>query len=97
MTTGLALIAATAIVRGLVLSVLWGWFVVPLGVTDIGAVEAIGLMTSISFIVYRPPDEASKQKVKEQGAGKAFVAGISTSIFISLFALGMGWLVHLFL
>lgn len=45
---GLAVvIVPLALLRGWVLSLLWGWFIVPLGVPAVGVVHAIG----IAFVV----------------------------------------------
>lgn len=89
----IALIALGSILRGLVLSVLWAWFVQPLGVTDIGIAEAIGLMTIVGLATMRAdPDEDQKKRPP----GERFAEAIGVTIVGSGFALAMGYLVHLF-
>lgn len=81
-------LAALAIVRGAVLSTLWGWFIVPLGVPDINLGEAIGISLIAGFLMPQRPAEK-----KENAAAEAFWLGI----LIAAFALAAGWIVHLFL
>lgn len=38
------------VIDGVLFSVLWGWFVVPLGVRDIGAAHGIGLAIMLSSL-----------------------------------------------
>ena len=54
----LLLIVPSALLNGFVLSKLWGYFVVPLGVMQIGVAHAIGIAMIASFVRsrYRKPD-----------------------------------------
>lgn len=40
--------------RGIVLSYLWLWFVVPLGVTPIGIFQGLGISTIVTFLTFQP-------------------------------------------
>lgn len=76
-------------VRGAVLSQLWAWFVVPLGVVAITLPWALG----ISLIAWFLTDHTSNQY-----EGKS-MSDIVTTVAASalggpLIALGMGWLYH---
>jgi len=44
---GLALIVACALWGGFAASVLWGWFVVPLGVPEVSVLHAMGLTLAL--------------------------------------------------
>lgn len=81
----LALIIAIAAVplRGLCLSVVWGWFMVPLGVNSIGAAHAIGLSTLISFFVDRPDKKSDDEKLW---------ARVAAAVLTPLILLAIGWL-----
>ena len=51
LTSALILIAAIMLIifEGLLFTILWGWFIVPLGVTDINVAHGIGLITMLSL------------------------------------------------
>ena len=82
---------ATTLSRGLVLSILWGWFIVPLGVVPIGVLLAIGI--SITLGVAMPIRLDSKEKTEFPDI---LYAGVARCV-ICFFALGMGAIVNLFL
>lgn len=44
-----AIVIPISFLRAFVLSVLWGWFVVPLGVPEIGIIGAWGLFVTVSL------------------------------------------------
>ena len=44
------LFVVSAIVKGYVLSLLWAWFVVPLGVPTLTVVQAIGVSLTVGFL-----------------------------------------------
>ncbi len=81
--TVLALVA-----RGWSLSLLWGWFVVPLGVAAIGFWHACGISALVTMLVFQKPP-------KDDDADDAVTKALSplvTSILLSLFCAGFGWL-----
>ena len=87
-----AVIAAIATIgyAGFVLSLMWGWFVVPLGVETISWVHAIGLMVVIS--VLNPgwlPEESNKRGF----ADDLWNVVLKSALIITL-AWVAGWLLH---
>jgi hypothetical protein len=80
---GVAGLYLTAILcRGFVLTVLWGWFVVPVfGLPALGIASALGLTVLLNNLL------GHKREAKSL-----------TDIFLmALAALGVGWLIHLFM
>lgn len=70
---------------GFVLSILWGWLIVPVfSVPDIGIAEAIGLTIILSLTVKSRSDKENKELVYQ---------GIATP----LVALFLGYIVHFFI
>ena len=83
-----------AIVGGYVLSVMWGWFIVPLfGLPLLSIPYAIGLNLIVSFLTqpnYKPSSD------KEKAISKV-VAEIMVGAFSPLMYLGIGWIVLQFI
>ena len=75
---------------GFVLSVLWGWFVVPFGVMALTIPHAVGLAFVVRLFTI------NFERVEEY---KKASMGIKAVIFIDfyLFALAIGWLISLFM
>jgi hypothetical protein len=82
-TVGVLLLCILAVlVRGLCLSILWGWLIAPVfGMPALGVAPAIGLTVFLNFLL--------NHKKEEQTLADVFVA--------PLFALGVGWVIHLFI
>jgi hypothetical protein len=81
-----------ALLRGYVLSHLWGWFLVPLGAPPIGMVCAIGISIILSFLVVQP-DLSQKD---EDGKVKP-VETILVTFLVPLMVLLVGYVVHRFI
>lgn len=82
-----------SIFHGYVLSVLWGWFVVPtFGVPTLGLVSAIGLSLVVSYLTHQVP--ASRDT---EADGERMVQDLLFAILMSAFALAFGWIIHLFM
>lgn len=81
-------VAVSAIIRGLVLSILWGWFVEPLGIEAIDIAEAIGLSAVVGLLWQRLPDKGAERLP----FAEAFWIGMVGAAA----ALSMGWVAHLF-
>lgn len=47
----LLILPISVVINGLLLKVLWGWFVVPLGIQAIGIAHALGLATVCHLLV----------------------------------------------
>ena len=78
-----------ALLKGLAISLLWGWFLVPLGVMPIGVVHGIGIASLCMLIA--PTDERSD----EHDPDEALIKALSKAVTRPLAALIIGFLVHL--
>lgn len=77
----MAFVGAVAIYGGFVLYILWGWFVVPLGVPPIGIAWAIGISAVSALLVPTPPSPTEDQRTEH-------LAGVLAK---PLIALAIGW------
>lgn len=84
--TGTMTYLGAVILKGFVLKVLWGWFIVPLGVVAINIPNALGISMIITFLLFQKPS-------KEIKWGEI----MTTSIGISCFSLLIGYIFHLFM
>ena len=84
-----ALLALSALWKGYVLTVLWGWFVVPtFGLPALALVPAMGLSLVVSFLTYQ-----HNATTQSKGTGEA----TAHAALMPLFVLGIGWAVHQFM
>ncbi|MDD3481024.1 MAG: hypothetical protein PHW75_02250 [Patescibacteria group bacterium] len=86
----IALLGLSAIVDGFVLSILWGWFLVPLGAPSITIPIAIGIALIAGMLV----DTSTLARKKGEEAFSAILTGI---FLRPIFALFVGWIVTLFM
>jgi len=84
----LAFVFLMSILRGVVFSQMWGWFVVPFGVQEIGIAWALGLSLMISFLTY----QSDVTKEKGEWLEKALQA-----FFLPVCAWGFGWVYYQFM
>src|SRR4051812_21610832 len=89
--TAIALYAVAALVRGVALVALWGWFVQPLGVVDINLAQAVGISLVAAFLTNQYDSQS-----KDEDARELLVRGVVYSITYSIFALGIGAVVSVF-
>lgn len=82
----LVALVGLSILRGFVLSILWGWFLVPLGIPDIGVAWAIGIAATLGMLV-AGPSAGSKDTAEQLGY----------AVGTPLMALLIGWIVTLFM
>ncbi len=85
----IASVIVGTILRGFVLSILWGWFVVPFGVPPIGIAWAIGLSLMVGMVAR---DSAPKKTDDEPG--KAVAKFLGLMLLLPLLTLGLGWIIH---
>jgi hypothetical protein len=85
---GFLLIASAILLNGAVLSQLWGWFIVPLGVPVVGIVQASGLVLAARLVVFQ---DCANDKDEDHPRISWFVKTFVTPLAF-LFA---GWLIHL--
>lgn len=91
----LAVIVCSSIFYGFVLSILWGWFVVPaLHAPTLSIPLAIGLSQVVSMFTYRAGDTSEKSSGKS--AGDWLLHAVVFAIVPPLLFLAMGFIVHLF-
>jgi hypothetical protein len=57
------LLAAASAIEGVVLSYLWEWFVVPLGLKPVSILHAIGLCVLLDFVTYHYYDYKKSEEV----------------------------------
>lgn len=75
-----------AVVNGWALSVLWGWYVTPLGVLPITKAHAYGLAILIS--VFKPSNPKRDQSAED------FLTGILALLLTPALAVFIGWVVN---
>lgn len=85
-----AYFALSAIWKGYVLSVLWGWFVVPLGAPPVTIPVAIGVSLVVSLLTksVRPTDIDGELQLGKQ----AYIAAAGPALMLFV-----GWIVKAFL
>jgi hypothetical protein len=81
-----------SILRGWVLSILWSWFVVPMGAPVVGITHAIGISMVVSFLTYQHIDNDS-----DKSGIETTIALCLSGLIQSVLALGLGWVVHSFM
>jgi len=59
----LALAPVSSVLHGWVLTTLWRWFVVPLGVAQVGIVQAIGISSLIALLTYEMPKQEGDDQI----------------------------------
>lgn len=88
---GLVLIPLIAMFQGWVLTVLWGWFVVPtFRAPELSIAVAIGLTLIVDMF------KGYDIKTQEKSTNDKLVEAIAT-IIVPLVFLFLGWIVHLFM
>ena len=86
----IVLVVISSILRGYVLSVLWGWFVVPtFGLPALSIPIAIGISLILAFTTH----QISVKKEEDKSFGTQF----SNIILYPLLTLAIGWIVTLFI
>lgn len=85
----LALIVVSVPLRGWILSVLWSWFVVPLGAAGIDMWHAAGFAAIVTLLTHRSESEESEDTSKLWGRL------IAAAVVLPLLMLAFGWLFHL--
>lgn len=80
--------AVGIVVRGFVISIGWGWFVVPLGVAPIGFAHALGISVFAATMTH----QIDTNKPEKDGL-QMTVEGLVTNLFL----LGFMWLYQIFM
>jgi len=84
-----------SIFNGYALSVLWGWFIVPVfHLPALTVVPAIGIAMVVGYLTRQiGPDVEEKDRSSSEKMARSF----AHAFFLPLFALFFGWIVHLFM
>ena len=83
------------IVHGWVLTVLWGWFIVPLDVPALNIPTVIGISLIVGLLTAKyKVDNKSKSETERK---EDTIAGLIAIFFDPLLVLSIGWIVRLFL
>ena len=75
-----------AIIKGLVVMLLWNWFVVPLGVPYINFIHSIGIALVINYLTMHDYSTKSKKENFEQ---------MFNSVVTSFIAIVVGYIIYL--
>lgn len=86
----LSIIIPYTIVRGFVVSILWGWFITPFGLPAISLPLAIGLSLTIGYITSKTADNHKDDRETDWTKFTANLIG-------PLVVLTLGYVVHLYL
>lgn len=82
------------VVNGFALSVMWNWFIVPLGVGCIGIWQAVGMAMIFSLLAKNIKKE--KDSDSDDSIGMKVWRMFCGEILAPLIVLFLAWLVHLF-
>lgn len=83
----LILIVPIGLYRAWVLTVMWMWFIVPLGLPEIGIAHAWGISMAIGMLTVSHVYKEDKEPLKS----------FANMIFAPLVLLGIGYIVHSFM
>lgn len=86
-------IVVTALMSGWALSVLWGWFIVPVfELPQLTLIQAIGVGMVVSFLT-----RSSWKKEEKKETSEAIIEAVVTAIGLPLISVGFGWVVMWFM
>lgn len=94
-----AIIFGMAILNGFVLSILWGWFIVPVfHLAVLSIPQAIGLGMIVAFLTYRYEEKDDNTKLDKK-LGKKYINNFDWSVVLLRYPLVLifGYIVHLFM
>ena len=90
----LALATACALWRGFAAAVLWGWFVVPLGVPEVSMLHAVGLMLALRALAGRTAMPQPAKHEDKMVALRALGRVLAVATVAPGAALAVGWVVR---
>lgn len=86
-------VVVSAVMTGWVLSVLWGWFIVPVfSVPHLSVGTAIGLSLVVDILVRQRKSSSEKKELSD-----IIIEAVSYAILSPLLVLFIGWIVKLFI
>lgn len=96
-TTALFVIVFSAIFDGFVLSVLWGWFIVPaFHVSQLTLPLAIGVSMVVAMLTNRTAGNSREQEKDKKDIGETLLSSFFIALLVPLITLGISAIVHLF-
>lgn len=79
-----------------VVMLLWGWFIVPVfNLPALGYLQAMGVSLVIGYLTFQSPADEKKKdgpNLKDQT-----IHWLTYDVYVRLFCLFIGWIVHFFL
>jgi hypothetical protein len=84
-------ITCLALVRGWAISMLWNWFLVPLGLPLLGVVHAIGIGLVLGVLVQQADGKKDDREAKE------FIPQVLGFSIGWVITVGIGWIVQSFM
>lgn len=85
---------AEILVNGWVISILWGWFIVPVfKIPTLNILQAYGLALVVGILTKQDIDVKSP----ERSITETIIRGIGVAVLRPLFTLGFGWIVLQFM
>ena len=90
-----ALVTLSSILSGWVLTILWGWFLVPFGIQQIGIAHGIGLCL-VGRLMMGGANGHVKEDKSEPPTDR-FLRSLGVLVGVPLFVLLVGWIVKGFM
>ena len=88
----IAMIIPSVMWSGYVLSIMWGWFIVPtFGLPPLQIEVAIGISGIVSFIV--PTSDCERKEIDDDGIGHTVLTGVLKAFGKPAIFLLFGWIV----
>jgi len=85
------LMVFATIVRGVVLTILWRWFMMPFGLPALGIAWAIGVGMTLNYLLGIETKEADN---KDKSFGDLLIPATVKVIMTPAMVLLLGWLIH---
>ncbi len=87
------IVVAGTIISGWALSVLWGWFIVPVfDLPGLSIIQAIGIALIIGYIKGKSPQRSDDRKASDK-----LIESIGYMFMMPLLSIGIGWIVLQFM
>lgn len=88
------MLVLSSLLRGYALSILWGWFVVPVfGLPRLSVLQAIGIAMVVGFLTH----QTDEYKDNDKSTKERMIEAVILAILTPLFALFFGYIVHSFM
>lgn len=85
----------SAFMRGWAISVLWGWFVVPLGVPALSILSAIGLSFLVELLTFNSTRAIKDVQTDERSLEDKLAHSYAIALLLYPAFVFFGWIVHI--